>query len=153
MLQGAWGHAHVFTHNERASFIKLLSTKICLARNFFLEKNRSTNQISISCISLITENHVEIWLVKSCLYQGNNFKLSKFLCLAALWNWALVLDLSPFKGGMHKWMGTLVIDNSVSRMSWNSLHHIVHQTKCILLICVALHGTGYIPKPIVFLEW
>ena len=54
------------------NFIELLSTKICLAWNFFLDKNRITNQISICCILLVTgiqllfaypENHVEIWLV------------------------------------------------------------------------------------------
>ena len=54
------------------NFIELLSTTICLAWNFFLDKNRITNQISICCILLVTgiqllfaypENHVEIWLV------------------------------------------------------------------------------------------
>ena len=54
------------------NFIELLSTKICLAWNFFLDKNRITNHISICCLLLVTgtqllfaypENHVEIWLV------------------------------------------------------------------------------------------
>ena len=52
--------------------MELLSTKICLAWNFFLDKNRITNQISIGCILLVTgiqllfaypKNHVEIRLV------------------------------------------------------------------------------------------
>ena len=55
-----------------ADFIELLSTTICLAWNFFLDKNRITNQISICCILLDTgiqllfaypENHLEILLV------------------------------------------------------------------------------------------
>ena len=54
------------------NFIELLSTKICSALNFFLDKNRITNQIPICCILLVTgtqllftypENHVEIWSV------------------------------------------------------------------------------------------
>ena len=70
----------------------------CLALNFFLDNNRITNQIYVCCILLGTdiqllfdypENHVEIWLVILFLStQGRNFILSKFLCLAALWNWA-----------------------------------------------------------------
>ena len=35
-------------------FIELLSTRICLAWNFFLGKNRFTNQISICFILLVT---------------------------------------------------------------------------------------------------
>ena len=34
------------------NFIELLSTKICLAWNFFLDKNRIANQISICCMLL-----------------------------------------------------------------------------------------------------
>ena len=54
------------------NFIELLSTKVCLAWHFFLDKNRITNQFSVCCILLFTgiqllfanpENHVEIWLV------------------------------------------------------------------------------------------
>ena len=54
------------------NFIELLRTKICLAWNFFLGKNKITNKISICCILLASgiqllfaypENHVEIWLV------------------------------------------------------------------------------------------
>ena len=53
------------------NFIELLSTKICLAWNFFLDKNRITNTISIWWILPVTgiqlllaypENHMEIWL-------------------------------------------------------------------------------------------
>ena len=45
---------------------------MCLAWNFFLDKNRITNQILICCKLLVTgiqllfaypENHMEIWLV------------------------------------------------------------------------------------------
>ena len=53
--------------------IELLSTTICLAQNFYLDKNRITNQISVCCILLNTdvqrllfaypENNVGIWLV------------------------------------------------------------------------------------------
>ena len=54
------------------NFRELLSTKICLAWNFFLHKNRITKQISNCCKLLITgvqllnanpENHVKTWLV------------------------------------------------------------------------------------------
>ena len=53
------------------NFIELLSSQICLAWNFFLDKNR-INRISICCILLVTSiqllfaypvNHVKIWLV------------------------------------------------------------------------------------------
>ena len=53
-------------------FMELLSTNNFLAWNFFLHKNRITNQISVYCILLVSciqllfaypENHVEIWLV------------------------------------------------------------------------------------------
>ena len=52
------------------NFIEVLSTKICLTWNFFLDKNRITNQISIWCILPVTgiqllfaypENRMEIW--------------------------------------------------------------------------------------------
>ena len=54
------------------NFIELLNTQICLAWNFFRDKNRITNQISICCMLLVTgiqllvaypENHVKILLV------------------------------------------------------------------------------------------
>ena len=54
------------------NFIELLSTEICWACTFFLDKNRNTNKIAIYCILFVTgnqlllaypENHVEIWLV------------------------------------------------------------------------------------------
>ena len=52
------------------NFIELLSTKVCLAWNFFLCKNRITNRTFILLHCLVTgiqmyaylENHVEIWL-------------------------------------------------------------------------------------------
>ena len=53
------------------NFIEVLRTKICLAGNFFLDKNRITNPFSICYVLLVTgiqllfaylENHVEIWL-------------------------------------------------------------------------------------------
>ena len=59
--------------NIRAQFyIELLSTTVCLAWHFFLDKNRITNQIFFCCILLVTgiqllfaypKNHIEIWLV------------------------------------------------------------------------------------------
>ena len=36
------------------NFIELLSTQICLALNFFLDKNRITNQMFICCILRVT---------------------------------------------------------------------------------------------------
>ena len=59
-------------HQPGPNFIKPVSTKICLAWNFFLDKNKITHQILICCIFLFTaiqllfaypENLVEIWLV------------------------------------------------------------------------------------------
>ena len=44
-------------------------------------------------VCLYPENHVEICLV-IFFYQGNNFMLSIFVCLAALWNWALMSFIS-----------------------------------------------------------
>ena len=75
------------------NFIELLSTKICSALNFFLDKNRITNQISVFCILLGTgiqlsfdypENHVEIWLVilflsRKKFHSGQIFVLSSFM--------------------------------------------------------------------------
>ena len=82
------------------NFIEPLSTKICLACNFFLNKNRITNQnfnflhkLLVTGIQLLfayAENHVEIFLV--ILFLSMNFMLSNFLCLAALWNWAQMLS-------------------------------------------------------------
>ena len=62
------------------NFIELLSTKICLALNFFLGKNRNTNRISILLHFLVTgiqllyaylENHVEMWLRNPVLIKAN----------------------------------------------------------------------------------
>ena len=53
------------------NFIELLSTKTCLAWNFFLDRNRITSKIHLRCILPVTgiqlvfafpENHMEIWL-------------------------------------------------------------------------------------------
>ena len=80
------------------NFKELLSTKICLAWNFFLDKNRITNKISICCIFLVTgiqllfaypKNHLEIWLVV-LLLSRKKFHAKQILCWAALWNWAQV---------------------------------------------------------------
>ena len=49
-------------------FIELLRTQICLARNFFLDKNRITNQISICCILLVTG--IQLWFA----YPENHVK-------------------------------------------------------------------------------
>ena len=82
------------------NFIELLSTKICLAWNFFLDKNRITNQISTCwyCWILqtavdyyILQNHVEIWLVilflsrkkfhaKQIFVLSSSMKLGPGLC-------------------------------------------------------------------------
>ena len=75
------------------NFKELLSTKTCLAWYFFLSKNRITNQMSICCILLVSgiqlyllfaypESHKEIWLAIL-------FLSSEYVCLAALWTWAL----------------------------------------------------------------
>ena len=66
------GYCYIVPCSPGSIFIELLSTQICLAWNFFLDKNRITNKFSICCILLVTgiqlmfahpENHVEIWLV------------------------------------------------------------------------------------------
>ena len=46
----------------------------------------------------VTSNmqQMEIWLV-ALFYQGRNFMLSKYFCLAALWNWALIFRVSTVK--------------------------------------------------------
>ena len=87
---------HFFLHGP--NFIELLSTRICLSWNFFLDKNKITNQISIFCILFVTgiqllfaypENHVNIWLLILFLSRKKFLDLlSNFLCLASLWNWA-----------------------------------------------------------------
>ena len=113
------GHTWIQRHQWQAwleclgpNFIELLSTQICLAWNFSLDKNRITNQISIGCILLDTGiiesvltlcwySAVVCWKSKiSCeILVGNpvfiikkNFhaKHSIFVRLAALWNWALL---------------------------------------------------------------
>ena len=57
---------------DRAQFHRAAKHKYCLAWNFFRDKNRITNQISICCILIVTgnqllfaypENHVETWWV------------------------------------------------------------------------------------------
>ena len=65
-----WGFDLNVISTPGPNFIELLSTSICLAWNFFLDKNRITSQITICCILLgiqllfaYPENHVEIWLV------------------------------------------------------------------------------------------
>ena len=65
-----------------------------------------TNQISICCILLGTAVVCSsrksrgnlLW--QSCFYQGRNIMLSKFLCSAALWNWAQSLTLVQT---VHSW--------------------------------------------------
>ena len=79
------------------NFIEL-RTKICLAWNFFFDKTRITNQISICFILLVTgiqllfacpENHMEIWLVILFLSR-KIFMLSNFFVL-----WWRVNKLGP----------------------------------------------------------
>ena len=54
-----WAHILLYPlaevkESKGPNFIELLSTKNCLAWNFFLDKIRITNQISICCILLVT---------------------------------------------------------------------------------------------------
>ena len=74
MTSGELGQFYV---KSGPTFIELLSNKICLARSFFLDKKRITNQMFIFCILLVTgfqllfaypENHAEIWLVHVILF-------------------------------------------------------------------------------------
>ena len=85
-------------------------------------KNQITNQICIccTCTLLVTgiqlsftfpENRLKIWLV-IFFYQGRNFMLSKFVCLAALWNWAL-----PWTLVHNLWPCTLLHDLMVLEKS------------------------------------
>ena len=63
-----------------------------LAWNFFLDKNRITNQISIFCLLLVTgiqllfaypENHVEIWLVILFLWSNFFFFMKQIFVLSS----------------------------------------------------------------------
>ena len=73
-----------------------------------------TNQISMCWILLVTgiqllfaylENHVEMWLEILFLSKGKHFMLSTFLCLAALWNWALIqMDKLTGKNPVSRWI-------------------------------------------------
>ena len=83
-------------HNSRPTpnSIELLSTKICLAWHFFLDKNRVTIPIFICWILLVTgiqllfaypENHVEIWLVIRCFFpfRGRHFHAKQIFVLSS----------------------------------------------------------------------
>ena len=70
------------------NFIELLSSTICLASNFSLDKNRMTYQTSICCILLVTgiqllfvhtENHVEIW--SAILFLSGQTFHAKQICV------------------------------------------------------------------------
>ena len=83
------------------NFIKLLSTKMCLAWNFFLDKYRITNQFSICCILLVTvifsccsswKSHGNL-VSNPVVIKQKKFMVSNFVCLAALWNWAQVITI------------------------------------------------------------
>ena len=107
-----------FFRKAGPNFIELLSIKICLALNFFLLKNRITNQISICCVFLITciqllcgypENHVEIWLItlllsrkkfhaKQLFVQSSSMKLGP--CLAFVFLGLLIMVQASIRG--HK---------------------------------------------------
>ena len=79
MLPSSAAHAATYTLSNvicvpatKPNYIELLSTKMCLAWNFFLDKNKITNQIFMCCILLVTgiqllfahpKNHVEICLL------------------------------------------------------------------------------------------
>ena len=71
--------------------IELLSTKISSLVKTGLPTKFQFVAYSLllvfSCCLLILKITLKFgW--KSCFYQGSNVMLSKFLCLAALWNWA-----------------------------------------------------------------
>ena len=75
----------------RSNFIELLSTKICSARNFFLDENRIANQVFTCCILLVTgfhllfaypENHVDILLVILFL-STEKFPAKQFFMLSS----------------------------------------------------------------------
>ena len=66
------------------NFTELLSTQICFKHEIssFIKQDYQPN---VHVIFRISKQQ------QSCVYQGRNFMLSKCLCLAALWNWALVV--------------------------------------------------------------
>ena len=96
------------TKHTRPNFTELLSTKICLSWNFFLDKNRITNQIHICWILLVTgsqlliaypENHVKIWLVILFLLR-KKFHAQRICVLSSslkmgpgLWGYLHVINL------------------------------------------------------------
>ena len=94
-----WLHLYIYIDRGEIwgwpgpNFLVLLSTKIYLAWNSSLDKNRNAlNQISTwfsgqannSWIPVRKQNATNGNFVgiKSCFYQGRNFMLSKLLCLA-----------------------------------------------------------------------
>ena len=101
-FHNSWIYVEIMTRNVNflmwpgPNFIEMLSTTICLAWNFFLDKNWITNQFPFVayCLWLIFSCSLLILKItwtfgwKFCFYQGKNVMLSNFLCLAALWNWA-----------------------------------------------------------------
>ena len=95
------------------NFIELLSTKICLAWHFFLDKNRITNQISICYTLLVTGiqlffaypgNHVKIWfeilfLSRQTFHAKQIFVLSSSMKLGpgrCYWHLAFCAAVCPF---------------------------------------------------------
>ena len=61
-------------------------------------KNWLTNHFSICCILPVTVFRCCLlilkitWKLMLVFIEGRNFMLSKFVCLSALWNWALVAE-------------------------------------------------------------
>ena len=91
----------------RAQF-HLLSTQICLAWNYFLDKKKQDYRnkfrlLHIACywysaaVCLSWKSRGN-FVGKSCYCQGRNVMLSKILCLAALWYWALLFRSSIRQG-------------------------------------------------------
>ena len=83
------------------NFIELLSTTICLAWNFFLDKNRITNKTSICCILLVTGIQLmfaESWK-SSGIFVGNPvfmeavMSCKQMFVLSSSRNWAQVATL------------------------------------------------------------
>ena len=90
LIRPPWKRKNNSSHTG-PNFIELLSTKICLAWNLFLDKSRITNKVSICCIFLVTgiqllfaypENHLEIWWV-ILLLSRKKFHAKQFCVLSS----------------------------------------------------------------------
>ena len=130
------------------NFIELLSTKICLAWNFFLGKNRVTNQISICCILLVAgiqllfaypENHMEIWLVVLFLSR-KKFHAEQIFVLSC--------SMKLGHGHLCPWI-LLCFFVFLVVTSWSCFWSFFDLRLVMIFVCSSLmfEVNGYIPHP------